>query len=687
MTYRGPDPYQFLDVRNHGFVRVAVAVPRVHLSNPWKNVVSHLKEIEDLYLDHGAYYILCPELGLTGYSCGDLFLSEMLQTSALKELGYLIEKTKNWSVMVTVGLPIMVDDMLFNVAVTFHAGEILAVAPKSYPPEYREFYELRHFARASEAKSKMITLLGQEVPFGNDILIRSLEHPNFVLHTEICEDIWVPIPPSAHAALAGATVLANLSASNITIGKSEYRETLVVGSSGKNLAVQMYSAAGYGESSTDLAWDGDGLIAERGTLLVRTERFKRESQSIVTDVDLGNLIQERSRQSSFRQNGKDEGREFRTIDLDVENVEFEKPRLKGKNPFSTPYLFLERKIEKHPFVPTDPAKRDIRCYETFMIQATALARRLDQLPPSMRKVILGVSGGQDSTHAVNVAVFATDLLGLPRTNVIGITMPGLGTTDRTKNNALRLMQALGVTVLEIPITPVALEIFRSIDHDPKLENLTFENVQAWSRKFIELSIACKEEGIVLGAGDLSELMLGWTTMFGDHASHYGINAGVPKTLISYLIKWTSDVIYKDQSEVRQILEDILSTPISPELLSADQGQIAQKTEGIIGPYELHDFFGYYFVRFGMSPAKIARMAHHAFGSQYSIAEIKKWLSLFITRFFRSQNKRSCLPDGPKVGLTCVSPRGDWRMPSDADPEIWLDSLESEVPTELPDLSV
>ncbi|TSC82135.1 MAG: NAD+ synthase (glutamine-hydrolysing) [Parcubacteria group bacterium Gr01-1014_20] len=581
----------------------------------------------------------------------------------------------------------MVDDMLFNVAVTFHAGEILAVAPKSYPPEYREFYELRHFARASEAKSKTINLLGQEVPFGNDILIRSLEHPSFVLHTEICEDIWVPIPPSAHAALAGATVLANLSASNITIGKSEYRETLVVGSSGKNLAVQMYSAAGYGESSTDLAWDGDGLIAERGALLVRTERFKRESQSIVTDVDLGNLIQERSRQSSFRENGKDEGREFRTVDLCVESVEFEKPRLKGKNPFSTPNLFLERKIEKHPFVPTDPAKRDIRCYETFMIQATALARRLEQLPPSMRKVILGVSGGQDSTHALDVAVFATDLLGLPRVSVIGITMPGLGTTDRTKNNAIRLMQALGVTILEIPITPVALEIFRSIGHDPTVENLTFENVQAWARKFTELSVACERSGIVLGAGDLSELMLGWTTMFGDHASHYGINAGVPKTLISYLIKWTSDVIYKDQPEVQRVLEDILSTPISPELLSADQGQIAQKTEGIIGPYELHDFFGYYFVRFGMSPAKIARMAHHAFGTQYSIAEIKKWLNLFITRFFRSQNKRSCLPDGPKVGLTCVSPRGDWRMPSDADPQIWLDSLESEVPSELPDLSV
>lgn len=672
MIYRGPDPYAFLDVRNHGFVRVAVAIPRVHLSNSWKNASSHLREIEDLYLNQGVYYILCPELGLTGYSCGDLFLSETLQSSARKALGYLLEKTKNWNVMITVGLPLMVDDMLFNVAVTFHAGEILAVVPKSYPPEYREFYELRHFARASEAKSRIITLLGQEVPFGNDVLIRSLEHPTFVLHTEICEDIWVPIPPSAHAALAGATVLANLSASNITIGKSEYREMLVVGSSGKNIAVQMYSAAGYGESSTDLAWDGDGLIAERGVLLARTERFKRTSQSIVIDVDLGNLIQERSRQSSFRQNGKDEGRGFRAIDLCVENVDFEKPRLKGKDPFSTPQLFFERRIEKHPFVPTDPAKRDIRCHETFMIQATALARRLEFLPPNMRRVILGISGGQDSTHALNVAVYAMDLLGLPRTSVIAITMPGLGTTGRTKDNALRLAKALGVTIKEVPITPLVLELFRSVGHDPNEKDLVFENVQAWMRKLIELSIAC-DKGIDLGAGDLSELMLGWTTMFGDHASHYGVNAGVPKTLISYLIRWTADEIFKNEPEVQATLRDILATPISPELLPADNGKITQRTEDIIGPYELHDFFGYYLVRFGMSPLKIARLAHHAFDGKYSIAEIKKWLEVFITRFFRSQNKRSCLPDGPKVGLTCVSPRGDWRMPSDANPTIWLEN--------------
>lgn len=685
MAGHGIDPHKFLDVRNHGFTRVGVAIPTVHLSDPFRNKRAHHEQIRELYLG-GAYYVLCPELGLTGYSNGDLFLSQTLQEAALEELDHLIDMTSNWNVVVTVGLPLMVDNMLFNVAVTFCAGEILAVVPKSYPPEYREFYELRHFACASEAKSKTITLLGQEVLFGNDILIRSKEYPSFVLHTEVCEDIWVPIPPSAHAALAGATVLANLSASNITIGKSEYRETLVACSSGKNVAVQMYSAAGFGESSTDLAWDGDGLIAERGTILARSERFSQKGQSFLVDVDLENLIQERAKQSSFRQNGREEGRDFRSVEFSVENADLVKPRDRYLY-FVNPNLAFRREIDPHPFVPNDPEKRDIRCRETFLIQATALAKRLSYLPPEMRKGVIGVSGGQDSTLGLLVICHALDLLGLSRENCIGITMPGLATTDRTKNNAWRLMKALGVTALEIPVSPIVLELFKSVGHDPDKQDLTFENAQAWSRKLVELSVACDKQAIDVGAGDLSELMLGWTTMFGDHASHFGVNAGVPKTLVSYLIKWASDVIFKNQPEVQAVLEDILATPISPELLPGSEGKITQKTEEIIGPYELHDFFGYYFVRFGMPPAKIARMAHHTFAGKYSLAEIRKWLRLFIERFFRAQLKRSCLPDGPKVGLTCVSPRGDWRMPTDASPAAWLFNLDSRVPDSVPEVDL
>lgn len=660
---------RFLDVRNHGFFRVAVVIPRVYLGNPQKNVESHMEELRKVR-DKGAQFVLCPELGITGYSCGDLFHSQTLIQEAVDGLRMLLKATSEWNVIINVGMPLLHDGSLYNVGITMHNGKILAVVPKSYPPEYREFYELRHFARANEAYRNTITLLEQQVPFGTDILVGSTQYANFVLHTDICEDIWVPIPPGTKAALAGATVLANLSASNITIAKSEYREQLVVHSSAKNLAVQMYSAAGFGESTTDHAWDGQGIIAERGQLLKTSQRFKLNGEHILVDVDLDSLVQDRMRQSSFHQNAADYKSEFRSVVIDGD---LGQPH---GDPSSMVFNMFERVIDAHPFVPSSAAERDDRCRETFMIQATSLARRLWHLPEHLRKVVVGVSGGQDSTHALLVAAHAMDLMKLSRNNIIGITMPGFGTTDRTYHNACELIKSIGATFKEISITPMVKQLFHDIGQDEASKDTNYENCQAWTRKLIELSTAGKEKGIDLGTGDLSELMIGWTTMFGDHASHYGVNAGVPKTLISYLIRWSAEVIFEKEPKVRSVLMDILSTPISPELLPPDKdGKIAQKTEGMVGPYELHDFFGYYMVRFGYSPQKIIRMSLHAFAGQYSLSALKQWLTTFITRFFATQLKRSCLPDGPKVGLTCVSPRGDWRMPSDADPAVWVKLIE------------
>jgi len=660
-----------MDVRQHGFIRLAVIVPRVHLGNVPANVAEHLMKISEVRRQ-GASYIVAPELSLTGYSNGDLFHSQALLEAAVIGLGELLEATAAWPQIISVGLPLLVDGAVYNCAVTIHRGVILAVVPKAYPPEYREFYEQRHFASAYEAQSTVINLLGQTAAFGTDILLVSDHNPRLTIHTEVCEDLWVPIPPSTEAALAGATVLANLSASNITIGKSGYRELLVAGSSAKNLAVQMYSAAGFGESTTDLSWDGEALIAERGEILVRGQRFSLDGgTSVVADVDLELLALERARQNSFRSNASQHPRKFRRILITGQLSDAVQDGLEQV------HHKLHRFVDPHPFVPSDQSQRDERCRETFLIQATALARRLEQLPQDRRHVVVGISGGQDSTHALNVAVHAMDLMKMPRRNILAVTMPGFGTTDLTKNNAVALVKAVGAELLVIPVSELSLLMFQNIGHNPDEHDLTYENVQAWARMYTELSLAAEKGGLVLGTGDLSELMLGWCTYLGDHASHYGINAGVPKTLISYLIAWTAEQVYGEKEpEVRGILQSILVTPISPELLPpAADGSIAQRTEDKVGPYELHDFFGYYFVRFGFSPKRIVRLALAAFGDKYSIGEIKSWFRLFLTRFFRNQFKRSCLPDGPKVGLTCISPRGDWRMPSDADPTVWLQDLE------------
>jgi NAD+ synthase (glutamine-hydrolysing) len=652
----------FLDVRTHGFARVAVCVPEVRVGDPAFNAEAHVRLLTDVHAA-GAHYALCPELGLSAYTCGDLFFQETLLAATLAALRRVAEATADWNMLLSVGAPLVVDDVLFNCAVTLYRGRPVAVVPKAHPPNYREFYELRWFQPAAAARSTRLALLGADVPFGTDVLVEHPGLPGFVLHTDVCEDLWTPVPPSAIAALSGATVLANLSASNVTVGKWEYRQDLVRASAAKNIAVQMYSAAGFGESTADLAWDGHGLIAERGELIAETERFKVGGTTALVDVDLLALREDRLRQGSWGQNAAIHGRTLRRVVLE--------PGGDARDP--AVFRTLRRRIEPLPFVPADPAKRDVRCRETFLIKATALARRVEALPADARRLVIGVSGGQDSTEALLVAVHATDLLGLPRSHVIGVTMPGFGTSKRTYENACALVRAVGATLREIDITRIADQIFAAIGHDPQTEDVTFENVQAWTRKILLFATASRDRGIDLGTGDLSELALGWATYGGDHMSHYGVNAGVPKTLVSELIRWASERIFAHEPDVARVLRDILDTPISPELLRLGAaGDIVQKSEDLVGPYELHDFFLYYFLRFGFGPRRIARMAVHAFADRHPLADVKKWLQVFLRRFFANQFKRDCVPDAPKVGSGgALSPRGDWRMPSDASVSAWL----------------
>src|SRR5881628_2684231 len=657
----------FLDVRTHGFARVAVSVPEVRVADPTFNADAHLTLLERVHAE-GAHYALCPELGLSGYTRGDLFFQETLLRGTFDALARVAERTTRWNLLISVGLPFVVDGLLFNCAVTLYRGRPVAVTPKAYPPNYREFYELRWFHPAADARATEVTLLGHRVPFGTDVLVRAVHLPDFVLHTDVCEDLWTPVPPSTIGALSGATVLANLSASNVTVGKWEYRQDLVRSSSAKNLAVQLYSAAGFGESTADLAWDGHGLVAERGEIVGETERFSLTGNSVTVDIDLRALVEDRLRQSSWGQNAAHFGRARRIVDVGQDA---------DARDAGLYHRFL-RRIEPHPFVPADPAKRDIRCRETFLITATSLARRIETLPEDARRVILGVSGGQDSAQALLVAAHAMDLLGLPRSRIIGVTLPGFGTSRRTYENACALVRTIGATLREVDIKLVAGEMFTSIGHDPSVEDRTFENVQAWARKFLLFSLASREHGIVFGTTALTELALGFTTYGGDHMSHYGVNAGVPKTLVSELIRWAAEKIFHDEPDVAAVLRGILDTPISPELLRLDRaGEIAQKAEEIVGPYELHDFFLYHFLRFGFGPRRIARMALHAFGGRYAVGDIRRWLLVFLERFFANQFKRDCVPDAPKVGSGgSLSPRGDWRMPSDASVAAWLNEAKA-----------
>ena len=664
----------FLDVRTHGCRRVAVCVPRVFVAEPAANASEHAKWLADAW-KRGAQYAVCPELGLTGYTCKDLFLSETLRAAALKALETLLRRSIDWpEMLISVGAPLLVDGMLINAAVTFIQGRIAAVHGKTYLPNYGEFEEKRWFKPVSMLRSTEIDLLGQRVPIGSDVLIRSKDDPDFVLHVEICEDLWKPIPPSAPAALAGATVFANLSASNAVIGKAGYRRDLVVNASGKYVGAYLYAAAGFGEDVSDLGWDGHGMIAERGTMLSETKRFAREGEMILSDLNLRAVVQDRLREETHADNAHAfRDRPFREV------------RFSDRGGFSKrdeAFRMLLRRVDPLPFVPKDPATRDARCEEAFNIISGCLLRVLDQLPSDRRTITEGISGGLDSTLAALFAAWSLDQAGLPRTHLKFLTLPGFGTTDATYQDALALMRLLGASSKEIPIAPFAKATFAAVGHDPEAKDTAYENVQAWTRKHLLFATSAEEGGIVLGTGDLSEGMVGWCTIFADHVSHYHVNAGVPKTLVRSLIEWMRDHVFAgpEHGELREVLTRICARPVSPELLppGAD-GQIVQKTDDTLGPEDLRDFFAYWTIRFGFAPSFIARLAFHAFEGKYDLPTIFDWQKKFLKRFFWSQFKRSTAPLGPKIGSVSLSQRGDWRMPTSASVNAWLDELERGTP--------
>ncbi len=686
--------HPFYSLYTHGFLRTAVCVPHVRVADPCYNAKRTLALAEQAAAQHAAV-ALFPELGISAYSDDDLFHQDALLEGVLAGLQTVIDGSTDLGTILLVGAPLFLEGKLFNCAVVIYRGRLLGLVPKSYLPNYREFYEKRQFTAARSAVQQEIRLLGQTVPFGNDLLFEAVNVPNFVLHTEICEDVWTPVPPSTFAALAGATVLTNLSASNITIGKADYRHQLCAGQSARCLAAYLYSAAGYGESTTDLAWDGHALIYENGELLAESARFAAEEQLIIGDVDLERLVQERMRLTSFN----DTVHDYRAQVRSLRRVEFEFEIPTGTIP-------LQRPVERFPYVPSNPRVRDERCFEAYNIQVQGLMKRLDAT--GIKKIVIGVSGGLDSTQALIVAARTMDRLGLPRTNILAYTMPGFATTDRTKSNAWKLMESLGVSAHEIDIRPSAMQMLRDLGHHfatkqetgEPLYDITFENVQAGERTSHLFRLANYNNALVLGTGDLSELALGWATYgVGDQMSHYNVNVSVPKTLIQYLIRW---VIGTGQfsEDANEVLQSILDTEISPELVPASDetgDQPSQSTEAKIGPYELQDFHVYYITRYGFRPSKVAFLAHHAWGdkqrgnwsdllppekrNQYDLTTIKKWLELFLFRFFQtSQFKRSAIPNGPKVGSGgSLSPRGDWRAPSDSPATVWLAELRKNVP--------
>jgi len=683
----------FFNLYRHNFARVAVAIPEVRVADPAFNArqtISLLREAAG----HDAVLAVFPELGLTAYSCEDLFHQQALLDGALAALGEVARASADLDLVAVVGLPLRVDGLLFNCAAVLQRGRILGVVPKTYPPNYREFYELRHFAPAGYAHTAEVDLLGQrQVPFGARLLFEADSQPCLILGVEICEDLWTPIPPSSYAALAGATVLANLSASNITVGKDEYRSQLVANQSGRCLAAYAFCAAGYGESTTDLAWDGHGMIYENGTCLAQTARFAYGSQLACADVDLDRLVQDRMRQTSFAQAMQAHAAVI---------AGYRRIRFSLALPVSDT-LLLDRAIERFPYVPSDPQTRAARCREIYEIQVQGLVKRLRAA--GAQKVVIGVSGGLDSTQALIVCARAMDVMGLPRENILAYTMPGFATGERTLSQARRLMAALGCAANEIDIRPACTQMLKDIGHPfasgKPVYDVTFENVQAGERTSHLFRLANLNQALVIGTGDLSELALGWCTYgVGDQMSHYAVNASVPKTLIQYLIRYETGTRELGQ-QATEVLEQVLETEISPELVpGAGNGQPAQSSEAVVGPYELQDFNLYYTLRFGLDPAKVAFMAYCAWRDrtrgnwpdvpegerrQYGVRDIKRWLGVFLQRFFQSsQFKRSAIPNAPKVGSGgSLSPRGDWRAPSDSEAGAWVARLE-EIPDRGPD---
>jgi NAD+ synthase (glutamine-hydrolysing) len=660
------------------FARVCAAVPAVRVTAVERNLESSLALLREAD-SQGAEVVVFPELGLSSYTARDLFLDEVLLDGSLQALQSLVQHSRSLAALAFVGLPVRAGHGIYNVAAAVHRGRLLGLVPKSFLPNYREFEERRWFRPGTEvAPNSTLRLFGHDVPFGTDLLFGAERNPDFVVGVEICEDLWVQAPPSAALVSAGATLVCNLSASNFLVGKAELRKLLSASISDRGKCAYLYVAAGPTESSTDLAFDAHAFVHENGNLLAESPRFSRTSKLLLADIDLDQLVHERAVTGTFGDCAREQTKSFRRIGFET------------KAPKK-----LQRQFPPHPFVPKDPATLATRCWEVFEIQVHALVTRLEGIGPTT-KLVLGLSGGLDSTHAALVCANALDLLGRPRSDLVCVIMPGFGSSSATQGNADLLAKALSASARRVEVSELSREVLLAMDHpagagsveellarvrkDPELADLSFENVQARMRTLLLMSVANRVGGIVVGTGDLSEKALGFSTYSGDHISMYDVNAGVPKTLIQFLIRWVANdraATWQqgDPSLLQKILFAILDTPISPELLPPDEsGQMAQLTEAKIGPYELHDFFLFHFVRYGRKPSRILTLAELAFEGRYDRATIRKYLELFLRRFFANQFKRSCTADAPKVGMVALSPRGDWRMPSDANLDAWLRDL-------------
>ena len=639
---------------NHGYVKVAAAVPRVKVADCRFNA----KEIEQEIIiaeGKGVQIIAFPELCITGYTCGDLFAQQLLLEEAEMGLIQIVNTTRQLDIIAILGMPIALNGVLLNAAVVIQKGKVLGVVPKTYLPNYKEFYEKRWFTSAVDVSATSVRICGQLAPMGANLLF---ETADTTFGIEICEDLWAPIPPSSSLALQGAEIIFNLSADNEGIGKHNYLCSLISQQSARCIAGYVFCSCGYGESTTDVVFAGNGLIFENGSVVARSKRFSFDPQVVISEIDVEHLRTERRVNTTFAA--------CRAHCAPQEAVHVSTEYVNSKE------LNLTRSFSPHPFVPQG-AELDERCEEIFSIQVSGLAQRL--VHTRAKSAVVGISGGLDSTLALLVCIKTFDKLGWSRKDIIGVTMPGFGTTDRTHTNAVHLMNSLGITVREVSIKDACLQHFKDIDHDANVHDVVYENAQARERTQILMDIANQTWGMVIGTGDLSELALGWATYNGDHMSMYGVNGSVPKTLVKHLVKWVAEHDVDEAS--RATLLDIVDTPISPELIPADEdGNIKQITEDLVGPYELHDFFLYYFLRCGFRPSKIFFLAARTFKGVYDEETIKKWLQVFFRRFFNQQFKRSCLPDGPKVGSISISPRGDWRMPSDASAEAWLREIDS-----------
>ena len=631
-----------------GFVKVAAVTPDIRVADPLYNRESVLKKVKEA-AENGAVVIVCPELCLTGYTCNDLFLQEILLREAKEALLWLLEQTKGLNALIFVGLPFEHLGKLYNVAAVMNRGKLLGLVPKTHLPNYGEFYEKRHFTRGMEHLVP-VCLGGHAAMMGTRLIFECEEYPTLRVAAEICEDLWAPDPPSTYHALAGANLIVNLSASDETTGKDIYRRNLVKGQSARLLCGYVYCSAGEGESTQDIVFSGHNVIAENGTLLAEASRFQNEIT--YSEIDVERMNAERRRMTTFEDRG---GNDYLYERFSLEMRE----------------TALTRHVDPTPFVPSDMYDREKRCEEILAIQSMGLKKRLAHT--GCQNAVVGISGGLDSTLALLVTVRAFDALGIPREKITAVTMPGFGTTDRTYDNAVGMIRCLGATFREISIVPAVNQHFSDIGHDPSVHDVTYENCQARERTQILMDIANKSGGMVIGTGDMSELALGWATYNGDHMSMYAVNCSVPKTLVRHLVRYYADTC--GDEKLAEVLYDVLDTPVSPELLPPEDGKISQKTEDLVGPYELHDFYLYQVLRFGFSPEKVYRLAKCAFADSYDDAVILKWLKTFYKRFFTQQFKRSCIPDGPKVGTIALSPRGDLRMPSDASVNVWMRELE------------